>query len=253
MRLTKLAVAITVCVVLLQQANAQEDQQQDRAAIIQGAITGTISCNDPRILTLIPNVPVGLSQKDANFISCVARRLMMGNRIALPPGRGNTWQFRMVHSTLINSVTQWLPPGRLAVMAFDSMAAFVNYDPDEEAFVIAHEIGHVQDWANCQALKAQKLNQALIWKQHALTRGQQTCEEDADFYGLQFMWGAGFNPYAAGAVMGRLEMYAADQTRGIGAIINNFVSDHPISPERTKRLRDEMIQLCSRPGTVCRP
>jgi predicted Zn-dependent protease len=29
------------------------------------------------------------------------------------------------------------------------MARFLNYDLDEEAFVIAHEIGHVRDWMNC--------------------------------------------------------------------------------------------------------
>jgi predicted Zn-dependent protease len=177
----------------------------------------------------------------------------MGNHVALPPGQGKSWLIKTMHNTTVNSVTQWLPPGKLAVTAFDSMAGFVNYDPDEEAFVIAHEIGHVQDWENCQAVKAQKLNQALIFKQHAFTRGQQTCEENADFYGLQFMWGAGFNPYAAAAMLGRLEMYAPDQTSGIGAMVNNFVADHPISPERIKKLREQMIQLCSRPGTVCRP
>jgi predicted Zn-dependent protease len=257
MRLIKLEIAIMTCFVLLQQVIAQENPQSGHAIMIQAAIAGTISCNDPRILSMGANatadLPTGVTHKDSNFMMCVALRLIRGNRIALPPGLGKTWLFTTAHSSAINSMTQWLPTTQLQVVAFDSMAGFVNYDPDEEAFVIAHEIGHVQDWQNCQTLKAQKLNQALILKGHAFTKGQQTCEENADFYGLQYMWGAGFNPYAAGAIMGRLEMYAPDQTRGIGAIINNFVSDHPISPERTRKLREEMIQLCSQPGTLCRP
>ena len=257
MRLVKPAIAITACFVLLEQAIAQENPQSQHGIMVQAAIAGTISCNDPRILAMGANgtadLPGGVSQKDSNFIVCVALRLIRGNRVALPPGVGKTWLFTTAHSTTINSVTQWLPTRQLRVVAFDSMAGFVNYDPDEEAFVIAHEIGHVQDWENCQTLKAQKLNQALILKGHAFTKGQQVCEENADFYGLQYMWGAGFNPYAAGAIMGRLEMYLPNQTRGMGALLTNFVSDHPISPERTKKLREEMIQLCSKPGTVCRP
>jgi hypothetical protein len=57
----------------------------------------------------------------------------------------------------------------LRVLAFDAMARFLNYDPDEEAFIIAHEIGHVQDWAACQTRKA-RASQGLF-RQHALLMG----------------------------------------------------------------------------------
>jgi Zn-dependent protease with chaperone function len=228
---------------------SQQQLQQD-------AIAGKIPCNDPRVLSLpAPRGITGadVSDKDANFIGCVAARLLQRNRIALPQGNGQSWLFTIVHNTQINSATVLLRTGQLAVTAYDSMAQFLNYDPDEEAFIIGHEIGHVQDWQNCQNLRAQKVSQALILKEHALTKAQQTCEENADYYGLQYAWGAGFNPYAAGALMGRLQMYLPDQTRGLGSIVSNFTSDHPISSERTKKLRDEMIQLCSQSGTVCRP
>ena len=220
-------------------------------------VSGKVTCNDPRIL----NDPAsdakrqksspGVNRQDYNFIACVAYRLTKGTRISLPTGFGSSWMIAIAHKNEINSVTMPLRDGRLAVVAYDSMARFVNYDPDEEAFILGHEIGHIQDWTNCQNVKTQKVNQALIMKQHALMKGQQACEENADFYGLQYMWGARFNPYAAGALMGRVQMYLPDETRGLSSILNNFTSNHPISSERTKKMRDEMIELCSKPGTVC--
>lgn len=222
----------------------------------QDVISGKISCNDPRVFgdtsddiqraKIAPQV----SRKDANFMMCVAMRLAKGNRINLPPGLGQTWAILPVHNNQINSQMVTLTNGTMIVEAFDSMASFLNYDPDEEAFVIGHEIGHVQDANHCAYLHGQA-SQAVLFQSLAQKHAQQACEEDADFYGLQYMWGAGFNPYAAGALMGRLEMYLPDQARGMSSMLNNFLSDHPISSERTKKLRDEMIQLCSKPGTVC--
>lgn len=238
---------------LLQTANAQTVQETPRTIVLD-AIAGRISCNDPRVLGLRNTIPdPGVSQKDANFIYCIARRIIKGNRIALPGGFASAWLFASVHDAAINSMTQQLANGQLRVLAFDSMAQFVNYDPDEEAFIIGHEIGHVQDWVNCQTLKAQMVQHELLSKRIAFSKAQQACEENADFYGLQYMWGAGFNPFAAGGIFGRLEMYAPNQTRGMASALTNFLSDHPISSERIKKLREKMGQLCSQPGTVCRP
>jgi len=90
-------------------------------------------------------------------------------------------------------------------------------------------------------------------KQQAIAMGQQVCEANADSYGLQYMWGARFNPFAAGAMLGRIEMLLPNQTNGLASTLNNFTSNHPISSERIKKLRELMAQLCSRPGTVCKP
>lgn len=234
-------------------ATALNAQEKDGTAILGAALAGRVSCNDPRILGIAnTKLPPGVSQKDSNFITCVAVRLIKGNRVTLPEGFGTKWLLTPVHNSSINSLTTALPKGQLVVLAFDSMARFLNYDPDEEAFVLAHEIGHVRDWTNCQTVKSQKANQALIMKQHALTMGQQVCETNADAYGLQYMWGARFSPFAAGAMLGRTEMLLPNQTTGLGSTLVNFTSNHPISSERIKKLREEMVQLCSRPGTVCR-
>lgn len=222
----------------------------------QDILNGSVPCNDPRILDDPGNdvqrekMFPGVHRKDANFILCVSLRILKGDRVAMPVGLGSTWKLAVVHSTQINSMLATQPNGQMVVEAFDSMASFVNYDPDEEAFIIGHEIGHVQDVAHCAYLHGQA-SQAVLFQSLAQKHAQQACEQDADFYGLQYMWGAGFNPYAAGALMGRLEMYLPDQARGLNSMLNNFLSDHPISSERTKKLRDEMIQLCSKPGTVC--
>ena len=216
-------------------------------------ISGKVPCNDPRILSTDIDTSRGrigpVDRKDFNFIMCVATRLTKGNRIALPPGFGQIWAIVPFHSQQINS--EMVPKnGIMAVLAFDSMAKFVNYDQDEEAFVIGHEIGHILAATYCASIRAQA-NQAILFKQLALNHAQQVCEEHADFLGLQYMWGAGFNPFAAGAALGRFEMYLPDQTRGIASTLANFFEDHPISSERIKKLREETIRLCSQPGTVC--
>jgi hypothetical protein len=229
-------------------------QKKDSAAILEAALAGKVSCNDPRILGIAnTKLPPSVTQKDSNFITCVAVRLIKGNRATLPQGFGTKWLLTPLHNSSINSLTTALPTGQLAVLAFDSMARFLNYDPDEEAFVIAHEIGHVRDWTNCQSLLSKRANQALIMKQQAIAMGQQVCEANADSYGLQYMWGARFNPFAAGAMLGRIEMLLPNQTNGLASTLNNFTSNHPISSERIKKLRELMAQLCSRPGTVCKP
>ena len=234
-------------------AIAQEGQDSP-LSIVQEAMAGRISCNDPRIFNLPQrSTNPGVSDKDFNFIDCVARRIIKTSRVRLPEGFGSTWLLTSMHNPTINSETRQLTNGQLAVIAYDSMAAFLNYDPDEEAFIIGHEIGHVQDWTNCQTLKVQMVQHELLSKKIAMSKAQQACEVNADNYGLQYMWGAGFNPFAAGASFGRFEMYAPNQTRGIASILNNFLSDHPISSERVRKLREFVAQLCSREGTVCRP
>jgi len=240
---------------LIYAQSAQASQATE--TIIPGTdiLSGRVPCNDPRILEdpvsedkRLQNSP-GVSRKDYNFISCVAYRLTKGNRVNLPPGFASSWAIAIVHKSEINSMMTRLRDGRFAVVAYDLMAQFVNYDPDEEAFILGHEIGHIQDWTSCQNIKAQ-MSQSLL-KTPAMKKAQQICEENADFYGLQYMWGARFNPLAAGAFMGRFQMYAPNQTRGLGSMWENFTSDHPISSERTKKMREEMRELCSKPGTVC--
>jgi Zn-dependent protease with chaperone function len=237
---------------------AQQTQtaQQMRAQMVNDFSRPGLACNDPSVLNdarwnQIPHTTsAGTSEKDGNFILCIEAKLIRNNRVALPPGFGRSWGIALVHSGEINSRVVFLTNGIAMVEAYDSMARFLNYDPDEEAFVIAHEIGHIQDAARCNASKA-RIQQSFIHTQAMFNEAQRKCEEHADYYGLQYMWGAGFNPYAAGAAMGRFEMYLPDQTRGLGSILNNFISDHPIGSERVKKLREEMLSLCSRPGTVC--
>lgn len=236
--------------------SSSESSASSQNTLTDQVISGNVSCNDPRVFNSThgdewreKNAPQ-VSRKDANFIRCVALRVVKGNKLALPVGFGHTWGVVIVHNDQINSMMRALPNGLMVVEAFDSMARFLNYDPDEEAFVIGHEIGHVQDANRCAFLHGQA-SRAILFPALEQKHAQQACEEDADSYGLQYMWGAGFNPFAAGALMGRLEMYQPNQTRGIDSMLNNFLSDHPISSERTAKLRNEMIQLCSKPGTVC--
>jgi hypothetical protein len=75
---------------VLEQASAQLSEDS-RLSVVQEAMTGRISCNDPRILSLFQRTTTpGVSLKDFNFIDCVARRIIKANRIRLPEGFGRT-------------------------------------------------------------------------------------------------------------------------------------------------------------------
>jgi hypothetical protein len=82
----------------------------------QDLVACRVSCNDPRVTdapvdpTKLQRFAPGVSSRDFLFIGCVNLRLLEGNRVALPPGRGSTWFVHAVHVNQINSLTiqPWL-------------------------------------------------------------------------------------------------------------------------------------------------
>ena|SRR3984893_11797958 len=119
---------------------------------------------------------------------------------------------------------------------------FYGSDKGELAYVIAHEIGHLQD-RDCLARGTQQglRNRAL----------QRMCEESADFIAIQYMMAAGYSPFDAAAAMGRLMMLTSDHTSVLGIVVRRFTSNHPVDLDRIARMRDDAHQVCIDRPEIC--
>lgn len=146
-----------------------------------------------------------------------------------------------------------LAPGQMTMNANgDPVTHIVRISPDlvevlkndrgELAFIIAHELGHIQD-ANCQARGvAQRLSGLPL---------QRMCESAADVIGLQYMMAAGYNPYDSAGALGKLLMFSQTESSITGIILNRFMSDHPVDIDRIKHLKDFSNQVCIERPDIC--
>lgn len=116
-------------------------------------------------------------------------------------------------------------------------------DRGELAFVIAHEIGHMQD-ADCMA-RTEKLG-------FRGTNVSRICESAADQIGMQYLLGAGYSPFDAAGVMGKLLMADPGQSSVLGIIFGRFAADHPVDIDRVKHLAEFARQTCQQRPEICR-
>lgn len=122
------------------------------------------------------------------------------------------------------------------------LASLLQDDEDEFAFVIAHELGHLQD-ANCyQRGQAQHLTGTAL---------QRMCEASADQIAIQYMLAAGYSAFDAAGAMGRLLMLDQSQTSIRGIIVGRFTSDHPVSIDRIRQIDIYAHQACEQRPEIC--
>jgi predicted Zn-dependent protease len=111
---------------------------------------------------------------------------------------------------------------------------FTRDDPEELAFAVAHEVGHLTD----QPLGCPAALQRVGIVTFTQLGAERTCESRADDIGFQYLIGAGFNPYGAAAFFGRLQMYSGHQP-----FLMQFVIDHPVDTQRIEFLRNLFLKL----------
>lgn len=116
-------------------------------------------------------------------------------------------------------------------------------DPGELLFVIAHEIGHLQDPTCLSLLTGKRLQDAAI---------KQTCESRADEIGLQYLLAAGYGPFDAAGLMGRMLLLDSRESSVLGIVKGRFLSDHPVDIDRIKHLQEFTQAACQRRPEVCR-
>ena len=115
-------------------------------------------------------------------------------------------------------------------------------DRGELAFVIAHEIGHLQD-DGCK-----ERTEKLGYRGVSMSR---ICESAADQIGMQYLLGAGYSPFDAAGVMGKLLMAYPAQNSVLAIIFGRMAADHPVDIDRIKHLTEYAQQACQQRPEIC--
>lgn len=177
-----------------------------------------------------------VSLKDITFTACIILKLQQ-NRFAMP-----SFRWHVIHTSEINASAD---PIQRVITVNDSLIHFMNYNEDEVAAVVAHEIGHLQDFQT----PVGSGEVSCIPGTRMAVREIQKCEAKADYLGLQYLLGAGYNGFGMAGQFGRFLVYQGDT--GMRGFLMRFTSDHPINIDRLKAVRAEWIKLCEEHSPAC--
>jgi hypothetical protein len=154
-------------------------------------------------------------------------------------------------------INAWADPGQRVIVLTTGIVRFNSHSEGELACIIGHETGHILD-QSCGPLlgrPSSKLDELLgaIFgggRGAALAKGEKLCEQRADEIGLQFMAGAGYNPYDCAAFFGRMAMFQGDP-----GVLNKwlYASTHPLDWERIMDLRRTLARYQQRFGAAALP
>jgi beta-barrel assembly-enhancing protease len=175
----------------------------------------------------------------------------IGSRLAAISDRPTLpWRFRVLNTSQVNAIS--LPGGFIYVTR--GMMSFVQ-SPDELAFVLAHEVGHVDERHHVALIQRDfffTIVVALVLGRDPgtaqignlvgalLTRGfSREAEFDADITGVRLAHRAGFN---AGAGLAFMERLRATEGRDPSRVEVLFRT-HPALAERIVRVRTLLKEL----------
>lgn len=179
-----------------------------------------------------------------------ARRI--GERIASAAGLEGECTFTLVNSDVVNA---FAVPG-CYIYVTRGLMGIVNSEA-ELASVLAHEVGHIVAAHNRRQQKRSLLRSLGVWAVGAITgsedltriagraaeyftlRYSRSQEYEADDLGVRYLAAAGYDPYAAGDMLGTLgrhEQYMA-RTRGRdeARAIPEWARTHPLAGNRVER------------------
>jgi predicted Zn-dependent protease len=213
---------ILLIIVLLSAAAVAQDEPspavslKDVGARCGGAVLASLDSNSPDLKAtgVVDDDPQrpGLSA----FARAAARILAVSKRL-----QGNHVLVALISSSEISA---WSVPrytSDLGLVCFPTaMADFIGNE-DEIAFVIGHEIGHTVRDCGISV----------------------PCETAADEIGFNLLWRAGYSPYAAAGLFGRLEMYSGEMQTGLMGSLHQAAMDHPITPKRIENMRRLLLDL----------
>jgi hypothetical protein len=161
-----------------------------------------------------------LSQQESATLNRIVARLST-DKYRLPPD----WHIVVVQSNQFNAFAD---PRTSTVTVYVGAISILWKDEGELAFLICHELGHLNN--------------------------QSTDEKAADEVGLMFLIGAGYSPYDAAAMFGRLIMNAGGGT--VMEAVTTWLRDrpgdqHPWTIHRIEDLRRLSIKYCNENPGVC--
>lgn len=186
-----------------------------------------------------------------------ARLNKIGQAIAAQGSRGLTYHFKVLNTQELNALAF---PGGFVYATHGIMKAM----PDNQlAFVLGHEVGHVECRHSVKSLEKQTytqlggnilltlLNKGKKTNSNTLTaikaanlvisnRYSQGAENEADAMGMQLMAKAGYDPYGAVEALETLQKLGGKSMSGF---MNSFLGDHPLTKDRIKRAQELAPQI----------
>lgn len=182
--------------------------------------------------------------QDKDELSAVANDVSRSlNEDAAAHGRK---QYAMPEYRLVvdesNEINAFADVAHHTVHLNSALVEMLKNDRGELAFVIAHEIGHIQD-ANCRARgEGQRLRGSAL---------QRMCEAAADTIAMQYIMAAGFSPFDAAGFMGRMLMVDSRQSSVLGIVVGRFTLDHPVNIDRVQRMVEAAKMVCQDRPEIC--
>jgi Peptidase family M48 len=165
---------------------------------------------------------VPIRPEDAALIASIFDRIRSG------PYRVTDFHWTIVPTNVVNSSSFPDPP---FVNVYSAILDFTGRDPDELAFVLAHEIGHTIDAQACSG--SGMAHNASFGIPQVENQFFKFCENHADNIGLQLMVGAGYNPRGAIRLFQKLEAY---QTQQGMTDVSAFLGNHPLNASRIQNI-----------------
>lgn len=203
---------------------------------IASALDPSVQADAAKKMVIGFNTSPGVSPKDFAFTACVVEKLLR-NRFTVP-----TFRWFISYVSEANAIAH---AQRNEIVIYSGLLTFVNYNEDEFAAVIAHEIGHLLDYRTPAVAGQPKCiegTRVSVWE-------HQSCEARADDFGLQYLLGAGYSGYGMAGFFGRVLVHQGDT--GLKGFILRFTNSHPINIERLKAVRARWIELCQQRSLAC--
>jgi Zn-dependent protease with chaperone function len=188
-------------------------------------------------------VKVIFGNKTCNNAAGQAAFAKLVNAIRVPAGLDTSIQTAVLASPIPNAFA--LPGGK--VYLFDGLLAKAN-NPDEIAGVLAHELGHVRHRDSTRNLIYNGGTSfligllfgdvtgsgALIFASRSLVTASYSreAEQNADTFSIDVMHKLGRSPKPMGELLFRVTGKQGDKTL-------SFISNHPLTEDRLKRMSDE--------------
>lgn len=191
-----------------------------------------------------------LNKNHENIRPASGKTRYLGAKIATATGSTFFFNchFYTVHSDIANAITT--PKG--SIFLYGGLDR-LKLTEAEQAAVIAHEIGHLarSHWLkrlqrNMQAevlanyaARTYGRGSAQISALYSMMQNLQYSREEeyeADALGAQFLLNAGYPPQAMETALIKLDDDSTAAAAGKPATVNAFMSDHPMTPDRIRRL-----------------
>ncbi len=199
------------------------------------------------------------SSSDSKRVSTISKKLINVAPSLRSDCKNWKWEINTIRD---NTVNAWCMPGG-KIVVYTGLIKELSLNNDELAAIIGHEISHALKEHSREKMSKTMVQSgvssiaSLFGVSQVITESANVAynaafalpfsrdqESEADKYGLELMYKAGFNPNGAVSVMKKMDAYEKKITGASGnsksnsnALLNSITSTHPTSEKRYKDLQ----------------